>query len=296
LSLNTDLKWADQFEKLCPNYKFNGRVKLSKEFVDQFDFIMISHFTHYIQDNWETIKDKNLIYAPVGQSTGWLEGQLTQIKQKTDLKIIRVSAAEKVLAGYAGHDAIIRPIVDSSEYLGWKGNEKSVVTVNKWMKKRSGPCLFQEYCQVTEGLPRKLYGQDNEDIEFSSGSPSYDELKRIYRDNRVSLSMGTKPAPFTYTFMEAFMTGCPIVTVGPNLGNGAKPTYEAYKFIENGVDGFWADNLGDLRYYIRELLRDDKLAKMISLAGRKKAMTLFDRDVCKESWRNFFNVNYQLNL
>lgn len=296
LHLNTDPKWLEQFKKICPGYKFNGRARLTKEFVDQFDIVMISHFTHYFEDNWPLIKDKGLIYAPVGQSTAWLEGQLSKVKKLSDLKIVRVSDAESVLLNYAGCDAVIRPIVDSEEYSNWVGNEEHVVTVNKWMKKRSGPCLFNEYCQITDGIPRKLYGQNNEDIEFSNGSPDYDQLKEAYRVNRVSLSMGTKPAPFTYTFMEALMTGCPVVTVGPRLGNGPQPTYEAYKFLENGVDGFWSDDIGELRYYIKQLLSDYDLARRISTKGREKALSLFDREVCKESWRKFLNSSFNLSL
>lgn len=296
LDLNTNPEWAEQFNKMCPNYTFNGRAKLTKAFVDQFDIVMISHFTHYFEDNWAVLKDKNLIYAPVGQSTAWLEGQLSAVRRKSNLKIIRVSGAESVLDNYAGHDAIIRPIVDSEEYSNWSGHNDSVLTVNKWMKKRSGPCLFNEYCAITQGIPRTLYGQNNEDIEFSNGSPDYEDLKRAYRRHRVSLSMGTKPAPFTYTFMEALMTGCPVVTVGPRLGNGPRPTYEAYKFIENGVDGYWSDDIGELRYYIKQLLSDYDLAKKISEKGRQKALSLFDRKVCKESWREFLNKEFGLEL
>ena len=296
LNLNTNPEWAKQFKEICPNYTFNGRARLTKKFVDQFDIVMISHFTHYFEDNWSLIKDKPLIYAPVGQSTAWLEGQLSAIRRKADMKIVRVSAAESVLNNYAGHDAIIRPIVDSEEFNNWTGEQESVVTVNKWMKKRSGPCLFNEYCMITQGMSRVLYGQANEDIEFSSGSPDFDQLKEGYRVNRCSLSMGTKPAPFTYTFMEALMTGCPVVTVGPRLGNGPRPTYEAYKFLENGVDGFWSDDIGELRYYIKQLLSDHDLAKRISKAGREKALSLFDRKVCREAWREFLNRDFGLNL
>ena len=296
LDLDTDPEWAEQFDKLNPNYRFNDRVKLTKDFVDQFDIVMVSHFPHYLQDHLPIIHDKPLIYSPVGQSNPALERGLRDVKTKSDLKIDRVSAAEKSLNWYAGHDAIIRPIVDSNEYSYWTGEEESVVTVNKWMKTRSTHCLFPQYCRITGGLSRKLYGQNNENIDFSSGSLTYNELKRAYRVNRVALSMGTKPAPFTYTFMESLMTGCPTVTVGPKLGNGASQTYEAYKFIENGVDGFWSDDEGELRACIQELLTNHKLAREISKKGREKALSLFDREVCKEDWRKFLNSSYKLNL
>ena len=296
LKLNTKKQWIESFKRICPNYAFNGRAKLTKEFVDQFDLVLVSHFTHYLVDNWPLLRDKPLIYAPVGQSHPGLEKFLSTLRVKSDLKIIRVSETESVLEGYAGRDALIRPIVDSTEYSNWNGQNESIVTVNKWMKKRASICLFKEYCELTKDLPRVLYGQSNDDIEFSNGSPSYDDLRAGYRDFRVCLSMGTKPAPYTYTFMEALMTGCPVVTVGPKLGNGITPTYEAYKFIENGVDGFWSDSLAELKSYLKLLLSDHSLAKLISLRGREKALSLFDRETCKTAWRNFFNNEFNVSL
>jgi len=296
LSHNVNQDLIAEFKTLNPKYKYNDPIVLTQSFVDKFDIIIVSHFPHYLQNQWPLIKDKMVVYSPVGQSNNWLEGQLKTYKAD-GMRIVRVSAAEQAMGVYAGHDAIIRPIVDADEYNNWNGQKENVVTVNKWMQKRALHCLFYEYDIITKGLPRKLYGQNNEDIPFSNGTLSYDELKAAYRDNRVSLSMGTKPAPFTYTFMEALMTGCPVVTVGPGLGRGAPVgTYEAYSFIENGVDGFWSDDLKELRQYIELLLKDYDLAKQISVEGRKKALKLFDRSVAVRDWKNLFESSFGLSL
>lgn len=295
LRVNPDL--LAKFKLLNPSYKFMDKVKLTKEFVDHFDVVMVSHFSHYFE-NLENFKHKPIIFAPVGQSTPGLEGFLLKVKDVCDLKIQRVSLAEEALTPYAGTDLVVRPIVDSTEFSGWTGEEEAVLTVNKWITRGGGAvCSFNEYCAITKNLPRSLYGQGNGDVEFSKGELNYQELKSAYQNHRVFLSMGTKPAPFTYTFMEALMTGCPVVTLGPLRGNSSyAKTYEAYKFIENGVDGFWSDDVTELRYHLLSLLNDKDLADKISAKGRMKALSLFDRSVAERTWRDFFNENYGAGL
>ena len=58
--------------------------------------------------------------------------------------------------------------------------------------------------------------------------------------------------------------------------------------IQNGVNGYIADSIDELKGYIQLLLDDDAVAKRISEAGRSTALKLFDRNVINHQWRAFF--------
>jgi glycosyltransferase involved in cell wall biosynthesis len=87
-------------------------------------------------------------------------------------------------------------------------------------------------------------------------------------------------------FMEAWMTGMPVVAIGKSL---AGFNIEVPQLIANGVNGFTSDSLAELRRYISALLEDYGLAKKISSEGRKKAIELFDKGKIKGQWKCFFD-------
>jgi len=47
---------------------------------------------------------------------------------------------------------------------------------------------------------------------MNGGKLEYHEMKREMRDNRLFFYGGTHPASYTLAFMEAMMTGMPIVS------------------------------------------------------------------------------------
>ena len=89
------------------------------------------------------------------------------------------------------------------------------------------------------------------------------------------------------------MTGIPVVALGPTLGNSpyelGQQTYEIPDLIENGVDGFWSDDVVLLRKYCERLLNDLPFAKAIGEAGRRKAIKIFGKETIKKQWKEFFN-------
>lgn len=102
----------------------------------------------------------------------------------------------------------------------------------------------------------------------------------------------TWPAPYTMAFMEAWITGTPVVTIGPALADNpgwAHFNIEVPSFIQNGVNGFKSDSLIELRKYVSMLLEDYDLAKKISQEGRKSAIELFDKGKIKRQWKEFFD-------
>ncbi len=259
--------------------------KIHPKIVDWCDCIFIHGIEAWIPPNWDRIKHKHVIFRSIGQSVERTERVLARFRRE-GLKIVRYSPFERAIPGYVGADAFIRFYKDHEEYKGWNGKLKQVITVAQAMKKRDDCLKFHLFEKATRGFPRKLYGHGNDDVgELWGGSLSYEELKKVYRDSRVFFYTCTFPAPYTMGFMEAWMTGTPIVAIGESL---AGFNIEVPQLIENGVSGFTSNNLLELRRCISMLLEDYELTKRISSEGRKKSIELFDKDKIKEQWKTFF--------
>jgi len=258
---------------------------IPKELIDWCDLIYILGIEAWLPPNWDRIKHKHVVFRSIGQSVERTEKVLARFRRQ-GLKIVRYSPFERSIPRYVGGDAEIRFYKEPEEYKGWNGKNKQVITVAQAMKKRDDALKFHIFEKATRGFPRKLYGHGNNDVgELWGGSLSYEELKKVYRDSRVFFYTCTFPAPYTMGFMEAWMTGTPIVAIGESL---AGFNIEVPQLIENGVSGFMSDNLLELRKYISTLLEDHELAKRISAEGRKRAIELFGKDKIKKQWRNFF--------
>lgn len=268
---------------------------LTKEQLDHFDLIIYMHEPNpeqpRVTKNWEKLKGRNVIWRSIGQSSRLVEKALAPCK-KEGLKIMRYSPKEDTIPWYCGTDAMIRFYNDPEEFKGWTGHKKNVISVAQNMKSRRSACNFDAFMQATEPFERRLFGRENESAGLIGGALSYEDLKKEYRENRVYFYTGTQPASYTLNFMEAFMTGIPVVALGPKFTNRDYPeqkTYEVHELIENGVTGFWSNDLKKLQEYIQMLLDDEALARKIGDAGRKKAIELFGVNTIRRQWSMFLD-------
>ena len=266
---------------------------LSKEFVDRFDVVIVMHIPEWISKNWEAIKHKTVIWRTIGQSISHQEKKMGYYRSQ-GLKIVRYSPMENNIPGFCGSDALIRFYKNPEEFSGWTGESKKVINFTQSMKQRDQACNFTFFEEVTQPFSRALYGPGNEIVgDWASGQQSFDTLKQLMRESRVYFYTGTHPASYTLNFMEAWMTGIPVVAIGFEHGNAKyfadHNLYEVDKLIENGVTGFVSDDKTELRQYIKELLYDDNLAANISKNGRQKAIEIFGEDTISPQWEQFLN-------
>lgn len=272
-------------KELRPLLHIPMATAIPKPLIDWCDLVYILGIEGWLPINWDNIKHKHVVFRSIGQSVENTEGVLSRYRRQ-GLHIVRYSPIERGIPGYVGEDAFIRFYKDSSEYKDWNGQVKEVITVAQSMKYRGQFLKFDIFEKCTRGFPRKLYGHANDDAgELWGGSLSYEDLKKAYRNNRVFFYTCTKPAPYTMGFMEAWMTGTPVVAIGSAL---AGYSLETPHFIENGVNGFVSDSLLELRKYVSMLLEDHDLAKKISSEGRKSAIELFGKEKVKDGWKHFF--------
>lgn len=272
----------------------DNKELLTKEFVDRFDAVIVMHVPKWISLNWEAMKHKPVVWRTIGQSISPVERQLAAYRNE-GLKIVRYSPLESTIPGYIGSDALVRFYKDPADFGNWNGNEKQVITFAQHMKARGTHCNYTFFEEVTRPFPRGLYGPGNENPEgWGHGKQEFSELQRLMRDSRVYFYTGTHPASYTLNFMEAWMTGIPIVAIGPRNGNASYfPDHELYEvpsLIEDGVTGFVSDNVDVLRERIQSLLDDHELAKRISKAGREAAIQTFGKETIHMAWKKFLTT------
>ena len=265
---------------------------IPKELVKNFDIVFFHWLPLRILNNWENLKDKKVILRTNGQSVSQNELQIRELKRRGVI-VVRYSPKERNIPFYAGEDALIRFYKDPEEFKNWNGEKKRVISLCQSMLKRGPYCNASVFLKITEGFERKLFGPDNEELkEIWGGCLDYEQLKKELQDNRVYFYTGTMPASYTLNFIEAFMTGIPIVSIGKKLGNpfwdSNLDLFEIGDLIENGKEGFVSDDLTNLKGYIKILLDDYSLAKEISKNAREKAIELFGKEKIKRQWINFF--------
>lgn len=285
-------KYFPELEKIAREYP---KTNLPQELIDWADTIIIMHQPEWVTENWDKMKHKNVIWRSIGQSTKHVENMIRRARYE-GLKIVRYSPVEERIPDYVGSDAMIRFYKDPDEFKDWNGKEKRVINITQSLLGRSTFCHYNDIMSIIEGFPSLIYGPGNDDLgPLNGGDLTFDLMKGALRDNRAFIYGGTWPAPYTLSFIEAWMTGIPIVAIGRYLAeeiNGVNPQdrisfYEITNFIEDGVNGFIADDYGRARALIHELLEDQALAKRIGDAGRQKATEIFGRDKIKKEWEDY---------
>lgn len=266
-----------------------SKENLHEELIEWADIIYVMHRVDWVINNWEKMKHKRVIWRSIGQSEPGIEAQLVAPRSQ-GLQIVRYSPMEKEIPNFAGEDRVIRFAKDKNEFNNYNGGHRSVITVAQSMKNRGNFCGFDIFDKATKDFPRIIYGPDNENSGMSGGLLTYDELKKVYQDNRVYFYTGTYPASYTLNFIEAMMTGIPIVAIGSTLADiGVFPmkTYEIDKIIQNGVNGFISDNINELHDYIQKLMDSREFAMEIGFKGRETAIELFDKVKIRNEWESF---------
>lgn len=303
-----DLPYNPHFIELAMQY---DRRKLHPEFLEDIDVVIIMHEPSFIghsegahdwnpdlgEGNWPLFREfikkgGRVIWRSIGQSIPRVEDRLRQWRAE-GLEIVRYSPAEQTIAGNVGTDAVIRFYKDPEEFKGWTGRQRHVINFTQSLKQRDRFTGYNLINQLFKDLPAKVYGPGNEDLGLLSGGLlSYDQQKEVLRDARVYFYHGTYPASYTLSFIEAMMTGTPIVAVGPRYGNSLEmfpdqSTYEIQDIIQNGVNGFVSDDPDQLKEMVANLIDNEAKAKALSAFGRSKAINLFGKPKIKSEWKKY---------
>lgn len=160
----------------------------------------------------------------------------------------------------------------------WVGDLTLALTACNSMQFRGDGCGWAQWQAISALLPFVLIGKDTEKVG-GMGEQSYAALKWWYARARVYLAMGTKPAPYTMTPVEAMMSGCPIIL----WDNGCGIRDEEWS---QGL--FITGDVQDARNYVA-LILDGKLdAVALSRKSRQVGMTYFNAHTIGKQWLRFF--------
>ena len=266
---------------------------LDQRIIDWADVIIVMHSPNCIVQNWDKMKAKKVVFRSIGQSVPGIERKLKPMRDE-GLKIVRYSPKEQNILGYLGSDALIRFYKDPDVYKGWTGETKTVVNFTQSLMGRRTFCHYDEIMPVIEAYAGKVYGPGNEDLgSFNGGVVPYQRQVELLQDSRVMVYGGTWPAPYTLSFIEALMTGTPIVAISKTLAHLKQ--YESIDFYEVDellarIGGIVCDTVEDLVMQTHRLLNDDEHAENIAKKQRSLALEVFSKEVIQKQWEDFFGT------
>ena len=251
---------------------------------------------NWVESNWENMKHKRVILRTIGQNTPRLEAKLQQFKNE-GLQIVRYSPKEANIPNFAGEDAIIRFYKDPEEFKDWNPQGKEMITFAQNMIERGEFCHFDVYSRIADGLNSHVYGPKNELAgPLNGGLLTYEQMKQKYRDGGVYFYTGTQPASYTLNFIEAWMTGIPIISIGNKIWNSlnlAGDVFEVPELLGNDPNypaGYFSNDMTELKIYVDKILNDPVKAKLVGDIGRKRAIELFGMPTIMEKWRQFLFI------
>lgn len=294
------------FRSSNPNYmnQFNNldrpRVLLTKDFVTKFDLIFSTSVLQ-IKDNWELIKNKPIIWRTVGSINNSLELQMKPYVENGNIHPIRFSNQE-FLAPDSNGGEVIKNYVDENIYKDWKGYEETCLSFQSWFTQRRSLLINKSYLDIYNKIPAKLYGAFiGKTDPISNGCVSWEEQINLYKKSRCYFYIGSNVGVVAYNFLEAMMTGSPIITYGPELGGFRSPKdgkmlHEASELIEKGVNGFYSDNLDELANYVGLLVENHSIAKNLSKEARNKALKMFSKKLAINKWKDYFNSKFNIQF
>jgi glycosyltransferase involved in cell wall biosynthesis len=172
-----------------------------------------------------------------------------------------------------------------------KASERKRLSTIKGRTIRSGPQWTLDFLDAEHH--QKLYLEDERNFYFPIARLARKPYRELVHDITtgegsfsVPFVVHNCPAPYTLAFMEAWMTGQPVVAAGPALmGFNVETPY----LIENGVDGFVYGSVSQMRDAVGRLLADRDAAAEMGKAGRESAIRFFGYAPIKAAWKRFFD-------
>ena len=292
---STDKSLASKNTAFAGHYIAN-QWYFTNEFLSDFDIVIFNHFVCNILKNFSLLQHYNIctILKTYGMHPPNDETKIALLRRGNHLYSVRNSPKEhKRTPFFGGCDAIIRGSVvkDEHEISGWTGNSTNIVTFASHFNFDSAIAQRRRnlYISIRNLLPDynfKLYGSANENEPYcESGFVTHKDKIKILQDARVALITGTPYANNTYSMVESWIMGVPLVVFGKDMW--LSDTYEADQLVQNCVNGFIANSPEEAAGYIKLLIKNKDVAQRMSIAGRKKAVSIYGREVLSNQWKVF---------
>jgi len=168
-------------------------------------------------------------------------------------------------------------ISDFEEGGGWTGRLPICFMSCNSLKHRGDGTSWPVMDRLMRGdIPLLLGGKDSLQHPCGIGEISWDALKSVYRQARCYLTLGTKPAPYVLTLVEAMCSGTPVVA----YDNGCGITGE-----DLGV--LIAHSVDEIVLLVKSICSDRELAQQYSRKMKECAYLNFDMNRISLQWNEF---------
>ena len=268
-----------------------GMRRLSRSFVERFDVVLANHDPRLILKNRRALENVAVIRRTVGQTSRSHEQALAPYQAL--FKTVRYSPREE-RPGFLPTDAVIYFGKFPDQYQTYLGGDHFLTFANKITTRPFRPTA-DGYAKIVAGLPARLYGLGNETVANTHGVCPAGEQAALYAGCRAYVYMHSTHAPYTLNFMEALLTGCPILAPSAAFieadhpGSGWVPEmYEIESLLSDGA-GLVYDSLDQARDLLAAITPAE--ADAMSKAARARALRYFDAAKIVAEWRAFIEAN-----
>ncbi len=287
--INFSLRESELFElfrNLGGKYTYGGdpaSFVIPRDFVEHFDLTIVMHDYRIFKHHWSSLSVRTVVWRTIGQNIDASESHIEPFRVM-GLKIVRYSPFERLASNYVGHDAVIRFYKSESIYKDWTGENSNVLSFSHLYRQRY-PKDAIDFDKIVKGLPTVLGGAGNDDLIGSVGVLTWDAQIELLRTSRLYLYAHGIEIPYTLNFIEAWMTGIPMVCYAPQERAGR--FFEVDSLISDKIDGFICRSTDEATKILNSLRSDLGLAAEIGKAGRSKALELFSEKNARRSWSEF---------
>jgi len=259
-----------------------AKCQLPEPLLEWADAVICHHHERrWLGEQWPRLRrfiqgGGRVIWRTVGQSATPNELAMSALRPE-GLEIVRYSPKERNLGHFAGETAMIRFYKDPEEWSGWTGEVGVVTNVTQHLYQRHPATNWEYWSLATDDLPSLPVGSGSEVIG-GPGVVPFETMKNILRSSRAYCYTGTQPASYTLGFIEAMMTGIPLVSIG-QLWMQIPEVFEAHELA-----GFAFEDPADTASLLRLWLNDLDAAQAVSEYQRSVAIDLFGVDVIGQEW------------
>lgn len=235
---------------------------------------------------------KPVVWRSIGQSNPGTEIALRSLRRR-GVYIVRCSPTESEIPGYVGADAVVRFSKRPGDYAPWLGDSAEAVAIARMPLRRKEHLRLDVIMEVLKAQQKAvLIGAESEALApIGCGNLAYAEMCSKLQRGRAYVTAGIYPGPYTLGFIEAMLSGIPVVAAGSKLWcagwpDAMKGVYEIPAILDQ--TGFVSDDVRALTTKTRAFLADRDMASAVGALGRARAISLFGEDVVRDQWLLFW--------
>jgi hypothetical protein len=256
----------------------SGIPKLHRAFVDGFDTIIVNHEPRVLEVNREAFAGKPVVWRTVQarratERMAWKAGR--------NLFVVRHSKRESEPRYFIPANAVIYFGKYEDDYGPWNGLDGSVLTFFNDIARGDAIPSVSDYLAIVAGFNALLFGRQNKDISNWQGLASASQQVELLRRCRVYLYVHSELACYTLNFIEALMSGAPILAPSAKFVGSKKhdPNWRPWRYeveeLLSGGAGLIYDSVDEARELLQAVLGG---------RARERAIELFSAKIVRGNW------------